>query len=61
MTQKTYLGYLVSAETLSVKTAGPVFTKGLKLSQVLGLNPVLKLRLLSQLSFVLKPCSQRVT
>ena len=36
-------------------------TKGLRLSQVLGLNPVLKLRLLSQLSFVLKPYSQRVT
>ena len=36
---------------------GPVFTKGLRLSQVLGLNPVLKLRLLSQLSFVLKPYS----
>ena len=33
---------------------GPVFTKGLRLSQVLGLNPVLKLRLLSQLHFVLK-------
>ena len=40
---------------------GPVFTKGLRLSQVLGLNPVLKLRLLSQLSFILKPYSQRVT
>ena len=40
---------------------GPVFTKGLRLSQVLGLNPVLKSRLLSQLSFVLKPYSQRVT
>ena len=40
---------------------GPIFTKGLRLSQVLGLNPVLKLRLLSQLSFVLKPYSQRVT
>ena len=40
---------------------GPVFTKGLRLSQVLCLNPVLKLRLLSQLSFVLKPYSQRVT
>ena len=42
-------------------TPGPVFTKGLRLSQVLGLNPVLKLRLLSQLSFVLKLYSQRVT
>ena len=41
--------------------SGLVFTKGLRLSQVLGLNPVLKLRLLSQLSFVLKPYSQRVT
>ena len=40
---------------------GLVFTKGLRLSQVLGLNPALKLRLLSQLSFVLKPYSQRVT
>ena len=40
---------------------GPVFMKGLRLSQVLGLNLVLKLRLLSQLSFVLKPYSQRVT
>ena len=39
----------------------PVFTKGLRLSQVLGLNPVLKLRLLSQLSFVSKPYSQKVT
>ena len=38
-----------------------VFTKGLRLSQVLGLNVVLKLRLLSQLSFVLKPYPQRVT
>ena len=44
------------------KTAtGPVFMKDLRLSQVLGLNPVLKLRLLSQLSFVLKLYSQRVT
>ena len=34
---------------------GAIFTKGLRLSQVLGLKPVLKLRLLSQLSFVLKP------
>ena len=41
--------------------SGPVFTKGLRLSQVLGLNVVLKLRLLSRLSFVLKPYSQRVT
>ena len=41
--------------------SGLVFTKGLRLSQVLGLNPVLKLRLLSQLSFVLKSYSQRVT
>ena len=45
----------------SKTTPGPVFRKGLRLSQVLGLNPVLKLRLLSQLSFVLKPYSQRVT
>ena len=45
----------------SALNPGPVFTKGLRLSQVLGLNPVLQLRLLSQLSFVLKPCSQRVT
>ena len=44
-----------------LKTAGPVFMKGLRLSQVLGLNVVLKLRLLSQLSFVLKPYSERVT
>ena len=42
-------------------STGSVFTKGLRLSQVLGLNPVLKLRLLSQLSFVLKPYSQSVT
>ena len=41
-------------------TPGLVFTKGLRLSQILGLYPVLKLRLLSQLSFVLKPYSQRV-
>ena len=47
-----YLYYLIP---------GLVFMKGLRLSQVLGLNPVLKLRLLSQLSFVLKPYSQRVT
>ena len=40
---------------------GPVFMKGLRLSQVLGLNVVLKLRLLSQLSFVLNPDLQRVT
>ena len=33
---------------------GLVFMKGLRLSQVLGLNPVLKLRLLSQLNFCLK-------
>ena len=46
---------------IGLKFAGLVFTKGLRLSQVLGLNPVLKLRLLSQLSFVLKPYSQRVT
>ena len=49
------------AEGLSQYNPGPVFTKGLRLSQVLGLNVVLKLRLLSQLSFVLKPYSQRVT
>ena len=40
---------------------GLVFMKGLRLSQVLGLNVVLKLRLLSQISFALKPYSQRVT
>ena len=40
--------------------SGPVFTKGLRLSQVLDLNPVLKLRLLSQLSFVLKPVSREI-
>ena len=40
---------------------GPIFTKGLRLSQVLGLNPGLKLRLLSQLNFVLNSYSQRVT
>ena len=34
--------------------------KRLRLNQVLGFNPILKLRLLSQLSFVLKPYSQRV-
>ena len=39
----------------SICYTGLVFTKGLRLSQVL------KLRLLSQLSFVLKPYSQRVT
>ena len=43
------------------KSAGLVFMKGLRLSQVLGLNPVLKLRFLSQLSSVVKPYSQRVT
>ena len=41
--------------------SGPVFTKGLRLRQVLDLNVVLKLRLLSQLSFVLKSDSQKVT
>ena len=41
--------------------SGPVFMKGLRLSQVLGLNVVLKLRLLSQLNFVLKPYSQKGT
>ena len=52
--------------TLQVKhdklniTPGLVFTKGLRLSQVLGLNPVLKVRILSQLSFVLKSYSQKV-
>ena len=35
---------------MKISTSGPVFTKGLRLSQVLGLNVVLKLRLLSQLS-----------
>ena len=35
--------------------------KGLRLSQVLGLNVVLKLRLLSQLSFVLNVDSQKGT
>ena len=40
---------------------GLVFTKGLRLRQVLGLNVVLRLRILSQLSFVLKPYSERVT
>ena len=45
----------------SFYVAGLIFTKGLRLSQVLGLNPVLKSRLLSQLSFVLQPYSQRVT
>ena len=43
------------------QTVGLVFTKGLRLSQVIDLNPVLKLRLLSHLSFVLKQYSQRVT
>ena len=47
--------------TYRIQHSGAVFTKGLRLSQVLGLNLVLKLRLLSQLSFVLKPYSQRVT
>ena len=47
--------------TFNRLVTGLVFTKGLRLSLVLGLNPVLKLRLLSQLSFVLKPYSQRVT
>ena len=41
--------------------SGLVFTKGFRLSQVLGLNVVLKLRLLSQLSFVLNPYSQKGT
>ena len=41
--------------------SGLKFTKGLRISQFLGLNLVLKLRLLSQLSFVLKPYSQRLT
>ena len=50
----------VSGLTL-IENTGSVFMKGLRLSQVLGLNPVLKLRLLSQLSFVLIPYSQRVT
>ena len=50
-----------SDSELEANQPGPVFTKGLRLSQVLGLNVVLKLRLLSQLSFVLKPYSQRVT
>ena len=39
-------------------TPGPVFTKGLRLSQVLGFNPVLKLRLLSQ--FCLKTVFTKV-
>ena len=60
----TALKYNLSAGKIPAmieKLAGLVFTKGLTLSQVLGLNVVLKLRLLSQLSFVLKPYSQRVT
>ena len=40
---------------------GPVFTKGLRLSQVLVLNVVFKLRVLSQLSFVLNAYSQKGT
>ena len=47
--------------TTNFSKSGLVFTKSLRLSQVLGLNLVLKLRLLCQLSFVLKPYSQRVT
>ena len=37
-----------------IQYPGPVFTKGLRLSQVLGLNVVLKLRLLSQKSKIIK-------
>ena len=44
-----------------VNTPEPVFKKGLRLSQVVGLNVVLKLRLLSQLSFVLNLYSQKGT
>ena len=57
----TRLIYDLMFYTQKHKIPGLVFMKGLRLSQVLGLNSVLKLRLLSQLSFVLKPYSQRVT
>ena len=53
--------YITRIKDSTKKLSGPVFRKGLRLSQVIGLNPVLKLRLLSQLSFVLKLYSQRVT
>ena len=52
-------GYL--AAFVEACNPGLVFTNGLRFSQVLGLNPVLKLRLLSQISVVLKPYSQKVT
>ena len=43
-----FCSLIASKDALS---PGPVFTKGLRLRQVIGLNPVLKLRLLSQLIF----------
>ena len=61
MVSRTPTHRLNVARVQNTNSSGPVFTKGLRLSQVLGLNVVLKLRLLSQLSFVLKPYSQRVT
>ena len=62
---KSVLVYLIFPQAVAykpnigfvLKVPGPAFTKGVRLSQVLGLNVVLKLRLLSQLSFVLNPCS----
>ena len=58
---KTSMGSFYVDQYKSAVSSGLVFTKGLRRSQVLCLNPVLKLRLLSQLSFVVKPYSQRVT
>ena len=49
----------LNPRTVSPRRPGSVFTKDL--SQVLGLNVVLKLRLLSQLSFVLNLYSQKGT
>ena len=49
------LGPLLQGQTTiaKLKSAGPVFTKGLRLSQVLGLNPVLNLRLFVSAKFCL--------
>ena len=52
---------VTTTQRMLLFTPGPVFMKGLRLSHVLGLNVVLKLRLLSLLSFVLNPYSQKGT
>ena len=64
----TLLGHIRGLSTvcdpnakICLRWPGLVFMKGLRLIQVLGLSVGSDLRLLSQLSFVLNPYSQKVT